>query len=54
MLGGVLKSDAKSGTGNNVLLGNMCLLANTVAMVSFSLAVFTVRFYAQGVSGAER
>lgn len=49
----MLKSDAKSGTGNNVLLGNMCLLANTVAMVSGNLAVFTVGLHAQGVSGAE-
>lgn len=34
VLGGVLKSDAKSGgAGNNMLLGCLCLIANTVSMV---------------------
>ena len=54
MLGGVLKSDAKSGTGNNVLLGNLCLLANTVAMVGGDSAVYSVCshaiLHAQGVA----
>ncbi len=36
VLGGVLKSDAKSGgAGNNMLLGCLCLLANTVSMAAY-------------------
>lgn len=44
VLGGVLKSDAKgSGSGNHMLLGCLCLIANTVSMVRLVLCESTTQ-----------